>query len=220
MSIKNSYNESYSKHDHFKYNNLLYYAYIKTLVKLIDLKNGSSVLDVGCGQGFFSNLFRKCNMYVTGVDISDVGIQIAKKYECTSAKFISTDVMTLNPGEKFDCVFSRNLSLYNSKKIENNYYITDRLVSFLKRDGVFVFIYNTRLKSDIYCETWRYHKYIEIENHFSKYYGHKIHFVNKIAPWFFGIYSFNGINTKINKYLSEKFGFGVDIVCVLRNSVV
>lgn len=217
MTIKDSYNNNYLKRDYFQYNSLLYYAYIKSIIELVGLKNESTVLDVGCGQGFFSNLFRKCNMHVTGVDLSDVGIQVAKNnYEYFGIKFIATDVIAFNNNERYDCVFSRNFSLYNTKEIVNDTYVTDKFLSLLRKDGIYIFIYNTRLKLGKYSDSWRYHSCQEIEKHFSRYFGGKSYIVNKIAPLFLRKYAFNDINTRANKYLSEKYGFGVDVVWVLR----
>lgn len=58
-------------------------------------KKGASVLDVGCGQGFFSYLFRKHGMTVCGIDVSEVGIRAAQNaYGHLGISFVVADIET------------------------------------------------------------------------------------------------------------------------------
>ncbi len=52
---------------------------LPNLVRILDLKTSERVLDLACGQGFFSNIFADLGAMVTGVDISSSLIEKAKK---------------------------------------------------------------------------------------------------------------------------------------------
>lgn len=52
---------------------------LPNLVRLMDIKKGELVLDLACGQGFFSRELYKLGAKVTGVDISKELIALAEK---------------------------------------------------------------------------------------------------------------------------------------------
>ena len=107
-----NYNTKYAERNCFRYHEWLYAPYISSLISFCDLQRGSSILDVGCGQGFFSYLFHKCGMKVHGMDISQVGIQVAKSiYGHLGIKFEVADIHTAAFPVKFDGIFVRSCSL-------------------------------------------------------------------------------------------------------------
>ena len=56
--------------------------------------NFNSVVDFGCGKGAFTNLLKKANNTVTGIDISETAVQKAKaKYP--DIQFIASDLSIL-----------------------------------------------------------------------------------------------------------------------------
>ncbi|MEO5666473.1 MAG: bifunctional 2-polyprenyl-6-hydroxyphenol methylase/3-demethylubiquinol 3-O-methyltransferase UbiG [Bdellovibrionota bacterium] len=64
------------------------------------------VLDVGCGGGFLSNALAQAGMNVTGVDLSEESLQVAKKYDATkSVNYIVADAYALpHADSSFDVV--------------------------------------------------------------------------------------------------------------------
>src|SRR5207249_8437557 len=89
------YDVKYRDANYFRYRRGLYAPYVSTLVRACGLPAGSSVLDVGCGQGFFSYLFHAHGMRVTGVDVSETGIQTAERlYGRRGITFAVADVRT------------------------------------------------------------------------------------------------------------------------------
>ncbi len=97
------------------------------------LPRGGSVLDVGCGSGVKSSFLASRGLQVTGVDLSDKMIEIARR-ENPSIKFdvldlYDTDTIT----EKFDGVFAQAVLLHIPKK--DTAEIIQKLKDRLKDDG-------------------------------------------------------------------------------------
>src|SRR6266566_3041094 len=121
-SLASAYDEKYRRGHYFRYREWLYRPFVKALVKKANLKTGFRVLDVGCGQGFFSRLFADFGLKPVGVDVSLEGIRSAESYNGASgAKFEMGDVLSLGCKGVYDCVFARGLSLYNSKEFAQNH---------------------------------------------------------------------------------------------------
>src|SRR3989344_9612701 len=51
---------------------------LPNLLRVIDIKKGEIILDLGCGTGFFSNEFYKHGARVIGVDVSKAMIDVAR----------------------------------------------------------------------------------------------------------------------------------------------
>jgi ubiquinone/menaquinone biosynthesis C-methylase UbiE len=71
--VTTSWGESAAWYDrHLEENADTYHAEVITpnLLRVLDLKRGMRVLDVGCGQGFFARKFAEAGARVVGVDIS------------------------------------------------------------------------------------------------------------------------------------------------------
>ena len=87
----------------------------KELVELIENKkiNPCKVLDIGCGEGFYSIYLAKKGFDVTGIDISENAIKLAKQNsekEGIKIKFIAMDINELEKlNENFDFVLEWTL---------------------------------------------------------------------------------------------------------------
>src|SRR5215831_8391381 len=113
-NVKN-YNLKYKDLNYFRYSERIYSPYISSLIKSCGLERGSSVLDIGCGQGFFSYLLSKYGMKVSGIDLSESGIRAAKNvYGDLGINFAVGDIETVSFPQQFDCIFVRSCSLYNN----------------------------------------------------------------------------------------------------------
>ena len=184
------------------------------------LKKKSSILDAGCGQGFFSYLLDKCGMKVYGLDISESGIRAAKNnYRSSNVEFIVGDIQTIPfISKEFDCVFIRSCSFYNTDDFSLKNHITDYLLSFVRDGGIFIFLYNTNLGLFKKSTSWRFHTLCDAEKHFSLYPNTRIFLVNKVDTILMKKYTFNPILTKLNTYISNAFGLGCELVCVYRKT--
>jgi 2-polyprenyl-6-hydroxyphenyl methylase/3-demethylubiquinone-9 3-methyltransferase len=109
------------------------------IVETIQQKFGSNaqVLDVGCGGGFLSNLLASSGFQVTGIDLSNESLEIAKQQDKTkSANYLFADATAL-PFEdaSFDVVCALDLL----EHVENPQAVIKEASRVLKKDGLFFF---------------------------------------------------------------------------------
>lgn len=88
------------------------------LLRLLEPKAGQEILDVGCGQGYFSREIAKIGAKVVGVDIGNELIKLAKEKAEKNETYLnlSADKMSALQNNKFDsaiCV----LALQNMKNL-------------------------------------------------------------------------------------------------------
>lgn len=210
------YNQTYRRPNYFHYQSWLYEPYVSSLIAFCGLKKGASVLDVGCGQGFFSHLFGKSGMRVHGIDISETGIRAAQEvYGNVAITFAVSDIETATFPELFDCVFVRSCSLYDTHTFPTQNEPTHNLLRHLKAGGKFIFAYNSNFSSKE-SPTWRYHSLEEVRQHFSHYSNPEIFFLNKITTYLLRTYSFTPFVKQFNVLLSKASGMGGDVICILR----
>jgi ubiquinone/menaquinone biosynthesis C-methylase UbiE len=112
-------------------------------LELMDLENiaGKKVLDVGCGNGQFSVFFAMYGAEVWGIDLSDVGIEVARKSAALNGvaehcHFIVGDATATDfPDGFFDCI-TFSAALHHAVKYPGMREETWRV---LKPGGVLVF---------------------------------------------------------------------------------
>jgi SAM-dependent methyltransferase len=212
-SLASAYDEKYQRGQYFSYREWLYRPFVRALARKANLKRGFRVLDVGCGQGFFSYLFADLGFEPLGVDISAEGIRSAAgDYGFCGAKFERGDVLSLEYAGEFDCVFARGLSLYNSNDFSRSHNITNALLKYLKPDGVMIFTYHTNLCPRRKSETWIYHSFSEVKKYFSSYPGATLYFTIRIETLLFGSLAFRFPFTLLCTLLSRSIGIGGELV--------
>ncbi len=77
-------------------------------IKYLNLKEGSKILDLGCGPGLYCSRFSHHGLDVTGMDYSRNSINYAKKYadtNCLDIQYIYQDYLTMDYTDEFDAVF-------------------------------------------------------------------------------------------------------------------
>lgn len=210
------YDQMYSRPNCFGYHDWIYEPYISSLAKFCGLRQGDSLLDVGCGQGFFSYLFGKKGLQVHGIDVSEAGIRAAQAlYGHLGLRFSVAAFEAVNFPEPFDCVFVRSCSSYNSENFSSQCDVTDMLLRHLKPGGTFIFAYNSNFGSRKNTH-WRYHSLDDVRSHFQGYPGAQMFFLNRLTACVLRRYAFNPIVTRCDMALSRISGKGGDLICTFR----
>ncbi len=217
--VKETYDAKYSTPNYFEDQLWLYRPFVKALIAKAKLKNGARVLDAGCGQGFFTNLFAENGLSAVGVDLSEVGISSAKRvYGSSGAEFEVGDILRLNKLDTFDCVFTRSCSLYNSDLFENDLRPTEALYSYLKTGGVLIFDYYTKLKPGLHSPAWVLHSVERVHKHFSRFLGAQIYFSTRLETIVLGGLSFCRLSSNLCENVSRLSGLGGELVAFVPKS--
>src|SRR5215831_15184740 len=109
--LVSEYDQAYHQPHFFHHKLSVQRPFINSLVNKAKLSRNASVLDAGCGQGFFTGLFAELGFKAVGVDLSPQGILSAQNaYASCGAKFEVGDVSSLPYDQAFDCVFARCFS--------------------------------------------------------------------------------------------------------------
>lgn len=114
---------------------------LPNLLRIVDPKPGMTVVDVACGQGYFSRAFAEKGADVVGTDISKELIEAAKKHPVVGE--IAFDVAASDKLEfiSYDVadVVTIILALQNIEKLSETIVEAARI---LKTDGRLVFVLN------------------------------------------------------------------------------
>jgi len=107
-------------------------------LKLMNLKRGSRVLDLACGQGVFSRYLSAKGMQVEGLDVSEELIGFARSRSKPSIRFHVADARD-SGGVKESCfdAVACLLAVQNMEEIEP---VFRNVARWLKPDGRFVFV--------------------------------------------------------------------------------
>ena len=97
------------------------------------LKEDSQILDLGCGTGLpYDKYFVKNKMNLTGIDISEKHIELAKK-NVKTAKYLVGDFFSKDIKEKFDAIVSF-FAIFHIPRTEHKK-LFERINSLLKNNG-------------------------------------------------------------------------------------
>ncbi|MCK9351462.1 MAG: class I SAM-dependent methyltransferase [Candidatus Pacebacteria bacterium] len=112
---------------------------LPNVVRLAALKNGMKVLDLACGQGFFSRAFADAGAAVVGTDISAKLIAIAKK-NVSNAKFF------VSPAHRLEMIQEHSLDaatiILAAQNIENISEVFKEIQKKLKPGGKLLLVLN------------------------------------------------------------------------------
>ncbi len=113
---------------------------LPNVVRIVAPEKGKKILDLACGQGFFSHAFSGAGAQVTGVDISPELISIAKKHASHNEEFYAfpADNLTKFQDKSFDTVVCV-LAIQNIERMNEVFREVSRV---LKEKGRFVLVLN------------------------------------------------------------------------------
>jgi ubiquinone/menaquinone biosynthesis C-methylase UbiE len=134
------YNIIASEYDeHEKNSQTLWHLGYRYLYSYVNPANGISILDYGCGSGIFCRYMREYNADVTGVDISENMIKVAKKAHPRDISYnqITSGNLDFLEDESFDFVVSNFVFCTISTRNEI-LEIMKSIHRILKKDGSFL----------------------------------------------------------------------------------
>lgn len=108
---------------------------IGQLLSLLNLPEGASILDLGCGQGRISVPLALRGYQVTGIDASDTLLDEARRRALASraeAVFKSLDMRELDFADEFDAVLNLGTAFGYLENEEENQDILHRVYRALK----------------------------------------------------------------------------------------
>lgn len=103
--------------------------------KLIEIKEGMKILDVGCGTGNFSIKLAKMGCQVTGIDISDEMLNAARKKVAEQNLDINLYNMNLYDLKFEDSTFDAVFSMSAFEFVEDVPKALDELFRVVKKNG-------------------------------------------------------------------------------------
>jgi SAM-dependent methyltransferase len=109
------------------------------------LKPNGKVLEIGAGEGYLQQRFDKSkySLYYS-TDVSDVAVEMGKKFEDEKTKYLVADMNTYVPDTDFDCIIV-NEAIYYGVSVQK---ILDRLAKYLKQDGIFIVSINGETRNN------------------------------------------------------------------------
>ena len=159
-----SYDAFYLNRDfvHFKQDKI----YVRFLVSKLRNLETSSVLDVGCGRGYWSKLFKENRVgHVVGIDISQIGLKMARE-AIPDTEFTLADATRLPYADQsFDMIFCQGLSIFSIDDLSKVKTTGLELLRCLRDDGILVFAYATNLSGKM-KGSWFQHRQSAIVDYF------------------------------------------------------
>lgn len=126
---------------------------LPNLLRLVSPKRGESVVDLACGNGFFSDAFAKEGAQVTGIDVSEELISVARK----NAPAVSFHVSS---AEKFDIIADNSkdkvVIVLAIQNIEHTAKVLAEASRVLKLGGVLHIVMNHPAFRIPKCTSWEY----------------------------------------------------------------
>jgi 2-polyprenyl-6-hydroxyphenyl methylase/3-demethylubiquinone-9 3-methyltransferase len=97
----------------------------------------ASVLDIGCGAGLLANPLAEAGHFVTGVDLSESSLKVAKKWDSTGqVQYFQANAYSLPfPNHSFDVVCAMDIL----EHVEEPYLLIAEASRVLKTGGFFFF---------------------------------------------------------------------------------
>lgn len=114
---------------------------VELIIKMLNLKSGSKVLDMACGSGRHAIIFSKHGFDVTAVDLSQRLISEAKSNAVRSGaniNFVLSDILDFNTPVRFDLALNLFTSIGYFESDEDNLSVILKAYALLKSNGYFV----------------------------------------------------------------------------------
>jgi SAM-dependent methyltransferase len=135
----------------FEPDNYLYFYYeglggeqrekeVNFIVKELNLAEPKKILDLACGYGRHANKLADLGHDVTGVDITEGFLEIAKKEAKeigVKVRYILQDMREINFNNEFDCAISMSTA-FGYFEDDENFKVLENVAKALKKGGLFL----------------------------------------------------------------------------------
>ena len=112
--------------------------FINNLIKKLNIKKKSKLLDIACGKGRHANYFNKKGMDVTGIDLSKNSINYANTFSNASLSFHVHDMRKIFKENYFDIVTNLFTSFGYFENKDDNLITLQRMSQNLKNNGLLI----------------------------------------------------------------------------------
>ena len=112
--------------------------FMRNITALLSLDKSTHILDLPCGKGRHAVFLNSLGYTVTGADLSENSINLAKKYENNTLHFEVQD-MRATFNSKYDAVFNLFTSFGYFEDDKEDLLILQNIKNGLTKDGFFVF---------------------------------------------------------------------------------
>ena len=163
------YDEFYARDDFVYYSRKKTEKILRVLCARAGCRAGARVLDLGCGTGFYTSVFRQLGYDATGIDISATAIDKARQ-QYPDARFLVDDATNLHfERGTFELIFSLGVSVMNTHEMPKMHLYVRHLIEFLAPGGVLLFIGGSDLGGgQSRTSSWLNHRWSEILNFIPK----------------------------------------------------
>jgi SAM-dependent methyltransferase len=123
-------------------------AFLDSLISKYRIRKGSSVIDMGCGNGLHADLFQQRGMRVTGVDLSDKAIEYCKKKYGNKCEWLCADAFNVQRDEQYDVGFCFWFMYFNAFDVPSEGAdAARRLMAPIKPGGKMFFVWHSDLSA-------------------------------------------------------------------------
>jgi SAM-dependent methyltransferase len=133
--------------DYAKIYNLMYQdknylsetSYVLSIAERFLPTNNKTILELGCGTGNYSRCFSQRGYSVTGIDLSESMIQIAKNNNIANSDFLCGDIRSYSTPKKFPLIISLFHVFSYLNTAEDIIQFFENAYGHLEKDGLLIF---------------------------------------------------------------------------------
>lgn len=112
--------------------------FMRSITNHLQLPAGSQICDLACGKGRHALFLSELGYNVTGLDLSENSIQLAKEFEGENLRFDVHDMREVYADAQFDCIFNLFTSFGYFDAQSDNLKVLQSMKSMLSQNGVSV----------------------------------------------------------------------------------
>ena len=112
--------------------------FIQNLSDFLQIKQNANVLDLACGNGRHSIILNKLGFNITGVDLSENSISIAKQSENKNLQFHVHDMRNKFGSETYDYIFNLFTSFGYFNSMDENVKMLDSINKMIRPQGILI----------------------------------------------------------------------------------